>query len=166
VIWTTKELVFYSPWGQEIYLFSTASRPALGPTQSPILSILEPVCLEVNQLGLQASRFGRCVPGNESPLRFRYEDSQTPKPFCTLCSHGSNRLVWSGRVNFCWSSPAQSFLVSGPMTIFFLLTTLTESWHCSSDQLYLIYLFIAYLTTLSVARTWVVSAEWYKVSNG
>jgi hypothetical protein len=52
-----------------------------------------------------ASRFDRCVPGKESPA---------VKP---------SGLVGSGWVNFCWSSPAQSFLVSRTMTIFFLLTT-------------------------------------------
>jgi hypothetical protein len=33
--WMSEESRFDSRQGQEIYLFSTASRPALGPTQPP-----------------------------------------------------------------------------------------------------------------------------------
>jgi len=38
--WTTEESEFDSQQGQEIYIFSTASRRVLGPTQPPIQLVL------------------------------------------------------------------------------------------------------------------------------
>jgi hypothetical protein len=35
-VWTSEEYGFDSPQGQEIFLFSVTSRPALEPTQAPI----------------------------------------------------------------------------------------------------------------------------------
>jgi hypothetical protein len=54
--------------------------------------------------------------------------------FWTGWSEASAVDLSAGRVDYCWSSPAQSFLVLGsawPMTIFFCLTTLIESWDYS-----------------------------------
>jgi hypothetical protein len=47
--WMTKESWFNSRYGQEIFLFSIASSPAVGPTQPPIQWALRAVFLGVKQ---------------------------------------------------------------------------------------------------------------------
>jgi hypothetical protein len=50
-VWTTEISLFDSRQGQEICLFSTASRPALGPTQSRIQQVSGDVSPWAKQLG-------------------------------------------------------------------------------------------------------------------
>jgi hypothetical protein len=52
--WTTEELVFDSWQGQDIFLLSTAFKPVLGPTQSPIQRVPASVCPGVKQSGHEA----------------------------------------------------------------------------------------------------------------
>jgi hypothetical protein len=51
MIWTTNKLEFNSQQKEEIFLFSIASRPFLGPTQPPIQLLLGAVSLERKWLG-------------------------------------------------------------------------------------------------------------------
>jgi hypothetical protein len=49
--WTAEESGFDSQQRQQIFIFFTAPRAALGPTQPPIQWILGPLSLGVKQLG-------------------------------------------------------------------------------------------------------------------
>jgi hypothetical protein len=53
--WMTEELGFDFLQGQEVFLFSTASIPALGPTQPPIQWVLRAVSLGVKRPGREAN---------------------------------------------------------------------------------------------------------------
>jgi hypothetical protein len=63
----TKESGFNSQQGQEIFLFSIASRQALGPTQPPIQWVLGAVFFDVKQQGHEASH--STPPGAEVNIR-------------------------------------------------------------------------------------------------
>jgi hypothetical protein len=52
--WMIKVLGFNSQWGLGIFLFTTASRMALGPTQPPIQWVLRALSLGVKQSGHEA----------------------------------------------------------------------------------------------------------------
>jgi hypothetical protein len=52
--WTIGVLEFDSQWGLGIFLFTTTSRMALGPTQPPIQWVPGALSLGVKQLGIEA----------------------------------------------------------------------------------------------------------------
>jgi hypothetical protein len=52
--WMTKESWFSSRYGQEIFLFSIASSPAVRPTQPPVQWALRAVFLGVKRPGCEA----------------------------------------------------------------------------------------------------------------
>jgi hypothetical protein len=52
--WMNGVLGFNSQWGMGVFLFTTASRMALGPTQPPIQWIPGALSLEVKWLGCEA----------------------------------------------------------------------------------------------------------------
>jgi hypothetical protein len=52
--WTIRILGFDSRWGLGIFLFTTASRTALGPTQPPIQWVPGALSLEVKRPGREA----------------------------------------------------------------------------------------------------------------
>jgi hypothetical protein len=53
--WTTEKSRLDSRQEQEIFLFCTASRPALGPTQFPAQKVLGIFSLETQRLGLETN---------------------------------------------------------------------------------------------------------------
>jgi hypothetical protein len=54
--WMTAKLGFNSWQGQDIYLYSTASRPTLGPTQPPIQCVLGALSLGLKRPKREADR--------------------------------------------------------------------------------------------------------------
>jgi hypothetical protein len=58
--WTNGVLWFDSPRGLEIYLFITASRPALGPTQLPMQWVTGALSLRVKRPGREADTSMQC----------------------------------------------------------------------------------------------------------
>jgi hypothetical protein len=57
---------FDSPQGQGIFLYSTASRPALGPTQPPTQCVPGALSSGLKQPGHEADHSGLKQPGNEA----------------------------------------------------------------------------------------------------
>jgi hypothetical protein len=78
--WMISVLGFNSWWGLGIFLFTTMSRTALGPTQPPIQSVSGALSLEVSGWGMKLTTHLHPV------LRSNNEWSYTSTP--TICLHG------------------------------------------------------------------------------
>jgi hypothetical protein len=80
--WTIRVLGFDSRWGLRIFLFTTVSRMALGPTQPPI------------QWVPQALSLGAKRPGREADHSL--PSSAEVKECVELCLHSPNMPSWRG----------------------------------------------------------------------
>jgi hypothetical protein len=80
--WTIGVLGFDSRWGQGIFLFTTASRTALGPTQPPIQWVSVALSLGVKRPGREA---------DHSP-----PSSAEAKECVELYLHSPNTPSWRG----------------------------------------------------------------------
>jgi hypothetical protein len=97
-------LRFHSRWWLGIFLFTTASRTAVGPTQPPIQWILEALSLGVNRPGREA--------GNSPP------SNSEVKELVELYLHSPNTPSWRGaqlkhRDNFTFSFYPHKLFLKG-----------------------------------------------------
>jgi hypothetical protein len=73
--WTIGVLGIYSRWGLEIFLFITASRTALGPTQPPIQWVPGALSLGVKRPGREADH----SPPSSAEVKNAWSYTSTPK---------------------------------------------------------------------------------------
>jgi hypothetical protein len=89
-------LGFHSQWGLGIFLFTTTSRMALGPTQPPIQWVLQVLSLEVKWLGHEADQ----LPLSSAKVNNAWSYTSTP----SICIHGM--VLSKYRDNFTFTLPS------------------------------------------------------------
>jgi hypothetical protein len=103
--WTIGDLEFDSRRGLGIFLFTTASKPALGPTQLPIQWVPGALSLELKRLGREADHSLPCSAEVKNAWSYTSTPQYTFMVWCLVKHRDNFTFIFTFYVNQespCW----------------------------------------------------------------